>query len=104
MWHVLDNIGVPMFSGNHDESLDPSIRRYYVNPPLPEIDAHKTPRTAKNSKEIVIESPARQTQESHSQQTSASGTTSSAAMTIQPKIPASELEGIDLPGKTDAQK
>ena len=38
LWHFMDNLGIPMFYGNHDEALDPSIRRAYSNPKLPDIN------------------------------------------------------------------
>ena len=98
IWHIMDNVGVPMFAGNHDEALDPNIRRGYVNPPLPEIDK---PKTAKKRHEIVIETPSVQSTRPQTQ----SDSSQASAVAIQRKIPDSELEGIEvIPGKDDAQK
>jgi hypothetical protein len=33
LWHVMDNIGVPMF-GNKDADIDPALSRPFVMPPL----------------------------------------------------------------------
>ncbi len=99
LWHLMDNIGIPLPAGKQEEALDPTIRRGYVNPPLPEIDTAKAP---KRKHEIVIESPAVQS----TRPPLPPASTRAAEVAIQRKIPESELEGVDIavPGKADEKK
>jgi hypothetical protein len=48
IWHVMDNIGVPMF-GNKDPDIDPALSRPFVMPPvLPDASANSA-NAANNS-------------------------------------------------------
>ena len=74
IYHSLDNIGVPMFTGRTDSELAPGISRAYVDPPAPSLAKHGS------AKEI---------QELFSQEAAVAGGKPSQT----PKIPLSELEG-----------
>lgn len=84
MYHILDNIGVPMPYKNKSD-LDPSI---IVPPPSFSVEARKLEKVNINhspaAAETVPEFPK--------------------AFQPAPKIPASELEGVDLPAPGDAPK
>ena len=87
VWHVLDNMGVPMFFGNHDSYLDPSLRESYVipSPKLPnEKDVVKEIETSPSPRIPNFPQPTSATSES-----------------IHQKIPESELEGVPLPAPRD---
>jgi len=74
IYHSLDNIGVPMFTGRTDSELAPGISRAYVDPPAPSLAKHGS------AKEI---------QQLFSQEAAVAGGKPS----LTPKIPLSELEG-----------
>jgi hypothetical protein len=74
IYHSLDNIGVPMFTGRTDSELAPGISRAYVDPPAPSLTKHGS------AKEI---------QQLFSQEGAVAGGKPSQT----PKIPLSELEG-----------
>jgi hypothetical protein len=77
MWHVLDNAGIPMPLKGKEDGLDPSLRRSYTNPPLPDIE--RTNIRDRGSEELV-------------QSTIQSSTT----VDVRQKIPLSELEGVEI--------
>jgi hypothetical protein len=80
LWHALDNIGVPMFFGNKDDDLDPSLAHGYI---------------------MRSENGARAAQASNQDKA-----TANSAVVNQPsvhKIPDSELEGVNFSVKNDAQ-
>jgi hypothetical protein len=83
LWHALDNMGVPMLFGKHDDDLDPTLRNGYTSPSG--IDRRKT---------MTIDNldP---------------GATGSSAVNAQSsnlhKIPESELEGTDSSVKNNDQ-
>jgi hypothetical protein len=94
LWHIMDNLGIPVPTGSNVEALDPSLRRNYVNPALPEINNYK-PRSARKQplyKEAQIQVPPTQS----AQQPVPT------AINLQ-KIPDSELEGVDFSAKNDDQ-
>ena len=74
IYHSLDNIGVPMFTGRTDSQLAPGISRAYVDPPAPSLTKHGS---------------AREIQQLFSQEAAVAGGKPS----LTPKIPLSELEG-----------
>lgn len=86
VWHVLDNLGVPMFFG-HDSPIDPSITGTYV------IQSPKLPRERAVAKEL-------EKSISQSRQPVTEPTTSQPVPAQ--KIPESELEGVKLPTPRDA--
>lgn len=94
LWHIMDNLGIPVPTGSNIEALDPTLRRNYVNPVLPEINSYKTRSLKKQAlvKETHISSPSVQT----------APPPAPSAINIQ-KIPDSELEGLDFSGKSDDQ-
>ena len=91
-WHIMDNLGVPLPTGNNTEALDPSLRRNYVNPELPNINNYKT-RSGKTQNLSGGYQPT---------PTSSTQTPAATAINMQ-KIPASELEGVDYSAKNDDQ-
>jgi hypothetical protein len=88
----MDNLGVPLPTGKNVEALDPSLRRNYVNPELPNINNYKT-RSARTQTAIkgYEPPPVRSTQ------------TPVPTAIIMQKIPASELEGVDYSARNDEQ-
>ncbi len=79
IWHILDNVGVPMFSGDTSPDLDPRLSRDYVDPPMPSSDANRT-------KSSVLETTDKTTDTS----------ASSGSRLGSPKIPESELQGTEF--------
>jgi hypothetical protein len=80
LWHTLDNIGVPMFFGNKDDDLDPSLAHGYIMRSENGARAAQTPNK--------------------------DNATANSAVINQPsvhKIPDSELEGVNFSVKNDAQ-
>jgi hypothetical protein len=94
LWHIMDNLGIPVPTGSNAEALDPSLRRNYVNPELPEINHYKS-RSVK--RQPLIEEAQNQPPAIRSAQQPAPS-----AINIQ-KIPDSELEGLDFSAKNDDQ-
>jgi hypothetical protein len=94
LWHIMDNLGIPVPTGSNVEALDPSLRRNYVNPALPEINNYKSRSARKQPlyKEAQIQVPPTQS----AQQPVPT------AINLQ-KIPESELEGVDFSAKNDDQ-
>jgi hypothetical protein len=84
LWHILDNAGIPMFMGNKDEDLDPSLTRNYTNPP--QLSAEN-----KDTKTQSGSGSAKQT------------ATETVSVTKCHKIPDSELEGIEVSPTTDVR-
>lgn len=82
LWHVLDNMGVPMFSG-FDPCIDPSIGGTYA------IPAPKLPRERTLVRDQQKEVTAASTNTRLPDPTSATAPPQ--------KLPASELDGVDLP-------
>jgi hypothetical protein len=78
LWHVLDNIGVPMF-GKTDLEIDPSIKTTNVIPP-PKLPSERA--LLKGAGETAI-TENKATEQAGSQN----------AQSAQKKIPDSELEG-----------
>lgn len=74
LWHVMDNAGVPMFFGNKDNDLDPSLRQGYES-------------------SIISQSKALKSNEASAGATV--GSASRAPSHGPQKIPESELEGTD---------
>jgi hypothetical protein len=94
LWHIMDNLGIPVPTGSNVEALDPSLRRNYVNPALPEINNYK-PRSARKQplyREAQIQVPP----------TPRAQQPVPTAINLQ-KIPDSELEGVDFSAKNDDQ-
>jgi hypothetical protein len=98
LWHLLDNVGIPVPIGSHDQALDPSIRRNYVNPPLPDPDKY---RNSANRNTVANDSMPSQIPSSA---VGPGDSTRVPAISIQQKIPTSELEGTDLSTKSDDRK
>ena len=92
MWHILDNLGVPLFIGK-DNDLDPSIdRNSYGMPPL---NLPATVIKIKKTNTVNKITPETTPQPSLS--------TPEVPPTTPQKIPQSELEGVELPAPKDAQ-
>lgn len=83
LYHSMDNIGVPMWTGRTDSQLAPGLKRAYVDPPLPTLTKHGS------EKEV---------QQLFSQEGAIAGGKPSLA----PKIPLSELEGTGFDTIPDA--
>ncbi len=83
-WHVLDNIGIPMFFGFNDSDLDPSLAEGRGLPTDASVGkTNITDKTAKDKKDAqkgMVDG-------------STTGSTSEALPSLPKKIPASELEG-----------
>lgn len=92
LWHIMDNLGVPVPTGNNTEALDPSLRRNYVNPELPNINNYKTRSGKTQTLTRGYEAPP----------TASTQTPAATAINMQ-KIPESELEGVDYSAKNDDQ-
>jgi hypothetical protein len=75
IWHILDNVGVPMFSGDMSPDLDPRLSRDYVDPPMPSIDANRTRSSLVETTDTSV---------------------SSGSRLGSPKIPESELQGTEF--------
>ena len=117
VWHIMDNMGIPMLWGNEDIDLDPSISRPYIMPPPNELAEQKSGRFDWIRRNRIKEE--RKT-DSGTAPAPASGVTSAtpfgtkASSGSMPqwtdpnmrKIPESELEGIKLPapGSMDDDK
>jgi len=85
LWHVLDNVGVPMVF-HKENDLDPAIDTSHWMPPAMVPDLKRVNAPSANPKQTVIESTAQiENGNIH-------------------KIPQSELEGIELPTLHDVQK
>ncbi|HEY9679370.1 MAG TPA: hypothetical protein V6C76_15285 [Drouetiella sp.] len=74
LWHVLDNIGVPISKGNHDPSMDPRIKEKMSIPPYKNT-------ASLNSNSATQENPFMPPGQG--------------APTTTHKIPESELQGVD---------
>jgi hypothetical protein len=83
LYHTLDNIGVPMFTGRTDSQLAPGISRAYIDPPTPSLGKNKNPE---------------EIEKLFSQQASVAGGKPNQS----PKIPLSELEGTGFDNVPDA--
>jgi hypothetical protein len=83
IWHMLDNLGVPMFSGDNTPDLDPRLSRNYVDPPMPSTEANKTKTSAVESTNT--------------------NTSSGGPRLGSPKIPDSELQGTEFTPPLDVQ-
>jgi len=89
VWHVMDNMGIPMIVGK-DNDLDPSLRGSQLTPPT------QVPTMASLRK--------MDKQFKHNQETTTEPSTANAVPmsdTILHKIPQSELEGVELPAPRD---
>lgn len=119
LWHVLDNVGIPVPYKNKDASLAPGIRRSYSNPPIPDINTYPEGETKKRKRKHALtvsptQNEIRQAQDKAGTGTgtnTSTGTSTSAGagartsvVNIQQKIPASELEGTEVLTKPDDQK
>ncbi len=102
LWHVLDNAGVPMFLGNRQAELDPSISaRAYINPPEREPTHTLGERIRRKSTTTVV-----QTKPENASKDPALVATPADPKSILHRIPQSELEGIPdeaPPPATDMQ-
>jgi hypothetical protein len=85
-WHVLDNVGVPMFFGKNDDDLEPTLRRGYPSPTKTDYksiggsgsrDLDATNGSATSSPPLNLQPPNPQPPSSH-------------------KIPESELNGTSV--------
>jgi hypothetical protein len=90
LWHIMDNLGVPLPTGSNTDALDPSLRRNYVNPELPNINNYKARSGKTQTLSKGYQPPP----------TSSTQTPAATAINMQ-KIPASELEGVDYSAKND---
>jgi hypothetical protein len=85
VWHILDNIGVPMFVGK-DRDLDPSIdRSNWMPPPTVSTKVTALKKMEQSSASAIPESAGPSTSQGNGH-----------------KIPESELEGVELPAPKDA--
>ncbi len=82
LWHALDNMGVPMFFGKHDDDLDPTLR-----------DGYTSPSSTATIKNMNVDSHDR----------GATDSSANAQSTNSHKIPESELEGTDSSVKNNDQ-
>jgi hypothetical protein len=88
VWHILDNIGVPMLIGK-DNDLDPSIDRQSSMPPMP-VSTKVTALKKSDLENISANQATRQSVDQSSVQANTH------------RIPESELEGVELPAPKDA--
>lgn len=94
-WHILDNLGIPMFYGPDNTDLDPSIPSSFKMPPL------KFPR----DKELDKRTSASDAELKPPASVGTASTTSAPPANREEKIPQSELEGTiyDSGARNDAQ-
>jgi hypothetical protein len=82
LWHALDNMGVPMFFGKHDDDLYPTLR-----------DGYMSPSSTATIKNMNVDSHDR----------GATDSSANAQSTNSHKIPESELQGTDSSVKNNDQ-
>ena len=92
LWHILDNAGVPMFGGNTDADIDPRITRSYIDPPLPNLNS----KVGKASDDTIDTSKLHTISSDKDPGYAIQGTPH--------KIPEGQLEGTDLPIRTDTMR
>lgn len=99
VWHVLDNVGIPMFFGQ-DPYIDPSISRTYLIP-SPKLPSERAAEKELSNKNNNAASQLPSVPPSTSAQSTSTNTQSINIQSMPQKIPESELEGVTLPAPRD---
>lgn len=112
LWHVLDNLGVPISKGNHDPAIDPRIKEKMALPPYQNTATLRDAATSRDTGTSRAATTSGDAGSSSANTSRGEGPSGAASSSVQPsqttppvlhKIPESELQGLDPVLQNDVQ-